>query len=200
MIGRWKKLLNFVCFQVGWFACALGAASGWPLLGPLVVGVLLVLQLPLVPAPGKQARFVLVAMLAGWLIDSGLDPRRCVFLSGRRHAPGLCPLWMAALWANFAGTLPPLPGLVARALLAGVGARRLRRAAGLLRRPAPWRNAAWQQCRDKSSGDCSRVGACNAGTRRSVGSRKSRWLETVVRIRSTPGRSFDQPPAMAYRA
>ena len=68
---RWKRLLNFVCFQAGWFACALGAARGWPLLGPLVVGVLLILQLPLVPAPGKQARFVLVATLLGWLIDSG---------------------------------------------------------------------------------------------------------------------------------
>jgi hypothetical protein len=102
---RWKKPLNFVCFQVGWFACALGAAHDWPPLGPLVVGVLLILQLPLVPAPGKQACFVQAVALLGWLIDSGLafgDVFSFPFGSGLL---GLCPLWMAALWANFAGTL-----------------------------------------------------------------------------------------------
>jgi len=102
---RSRRLLNFVCFQVAWFACALGAARGWPLLGPLVVGVLLILQLPLVPAPGKQARFMLAATLLGWLIDSGLTRGGVFSFSAGGMLLGLCPLWMAALWANFAGTL-----------------------------------------------------------------------------------------------
>jgi hypothetical protein len=101
---RWRRLLNFICFQVGWFACALGAARGWPLLGPLVVGVLLILQLPLVPAPGKQVGFVLVATLAGWLIDSGLTRGGVLSFPAGGMLLGLCPLWMGALWANFAGT------------------------------------------------------------------------------------------------
>lgn len=104
-MARWKRLLNFVGFEVGWFACALGAAGGQPLAGPLVVGLFFGLQLLLVPAPGRHARFVLVATLAGWLIDSGLG-RGGVFSfpEGGFH-PWLCPIWMAALWANFAGTL-----------------------------------------------------------------------------------------------
>ena len=102
---RSRRLLNFVCFQVAWFACALGAARGWPLLGPLVVGVLLILQLPLVPAPGKQARFVLAVALFGWLIDSGLACAHVFTFPVGSGLLGLCPLWMAALWANFAGTL-----------------------------------------------------------------------------------------------
>jgi hypothetical protein len=101
---RWKKPLNFVCFQVGWFACALGAVHDWPPLGPLVVGVLLILQLPLVPAPGKQARFVLVTTLTGWLIDSGLTRGGLLSFPAGGMLLGLCPLWMAAQWANFAGT------------------------------------------------------------------------------------------------
>jgi len=104
-MARWKRLLNFACFQVGWFACALGAARGCPLLGPLVVGVLLILQLPLVPAPGKQARFVLAATLLGWLIDSGLACADVFTFPAGSGLLGFCPLWMAALWANFAGTL-----------------------------------------------------------------------------------------------
>ena len=101
---RWKQPLNFVCFQVGWFACALGATHGWPLMGPLVVGVLLILQLPLVPAPGRQARFVLTTSLLGWLIDSGLAYAGVLAFPGGGMFFGLCPLRMAALCANFAGT------------------------------------------------------------------------------------------------
>ena len=104
-MARWKRLLNFVCFQVGWFTCALGAARGWLLLGPLVVGVLLILQLPLVPAPRKQARFVLAATLLGWLIDSGLARLGIFSFPSGGMLLGLCPVWMAALWANFASTL-----------------------------------------------------------------------------------------------
>jgi hypothetical protein len=101
---RWKTLLNFVGLQVGWFACVLGAANGQPLLGPMVVGGLLMAQLPLVPAPGKQVRFVLAATSLGWLIDSGLAYAEVFTFPSGGGLGGLCPLWMAALWANFAGT------------------------------------------------------------------------------------------------
>jgi hypothetical protein len=71
----------------------------------MVVGLLLFLQFSLVPAPGKQVRFVLVATLAGWLIDSGLTHGGVLSFPAGGMLLGLCPLWMAALWANFAGTL-----------------------------------------------------------------------------------------------
>jgi hypothetical protein len=83
----------------------LRSAGGRPLLGPLVVGVLLALQLPLEPGPAKQARFVSVAMLAGWLIDSGLARAGVFSFPDGGMLLGLCPLWMAALWANFAGVV-----------------------------------------------------------------------------------------------
>jgi len=102
---RWKRLLNFVGFEVGWFACALGAAKGLPFSGPLVVGVFFCLQLLLVPAPGKHARFVLVATLVGWLIDSALYRAGVFSFPEGGFGHWLCPIWMAALWANFAGTL-----------------------------------------------------------------------------------------------
>lgn len=102
---RWKRILNFVGFEAGWFACALGAAGGLPFAGPLVVGVFLCVQLLLVPAPGRHARFVLVATPAGWLIDSALGRGGVFSFPAGGFGPWLCPLWMAALWANFAGTL-----------------------------------------------------------------------------------------------
>jgi len=102
---RWKRLLNFVGFEVGWFACALGAAGKAPFVGPVVVGMLFCLQLLLVPAPGKHARFVIVATLLGWLIDSALYSAGVFSFSQGGVGPWVCPIWMAALWANFAGTL-----------------------------------------------------------------------------------------------
>jgi hypothetical protein len=104
-MGLWKRLLNFICFEVGWFACAIGAARGMPLLGPIAVAVLVVLQLPLVPAPTRQVRFVLVATLLGWSIDSALTKAGVLSFPSGAEGWLLCPLWMAALWANFAGAL-----------------------------------------------------------------------------------------------
>ena len=81
---RWKKLLNFTCFQIGWFACAMGATGGRPLLGLLVVGVLLAPQFLLVPSPKRQCRFLLAATLLGWSVDSGLTATG-VFTFPSRH-------------------------------------------------------------------------------------------------------------------
>ena len=45
-------VVNFVAFQVGWFACVLGAARGWPLLGPLVALAILAPMAWTSPRPG----------------------------------------------------------------------------------------------------------------------------------------------------
>ncbi|UCG33710.1 MAG: DUF2878 domain-containing protein [Phycisphaerales bacterium] len=102
---RWKRLLNLISFQTGWFACALGAAGGWSFAGPVAVAVLLCLQLLLVPAPGRYARFILVAALLGWIVDSALYRAGVFSFPEAGFVYWLCPIWMVALWANFAGTL-----------------------------------------------------------------------------------------------
>ncbi len=40
-----KLMLNFVAFQLGWFACVLGAANALPWLGPVVVATVVSLHL-----------------------------------------------------------------------------------------------------------------------------------------------------------
>jgi hypothetical protein len=104
-MAQWQRILNFFCFQAGWFACAFGAAWGQPLVGPMVVGTLLILQLPLVPAPGRQVRFIFLGMVVGWLLDSSLMNAGVLAFGQHGIVVWLCPVWMAALWANFAGTL-----------------------------------------------------------------------------------------------
>ncbi len=41
-----RLLLNFAAFQIGWFACVLGAANGFPWLGPVVVAAVVAGQSP----------------------------------------------------------------------------------------------------------------------------------------------------------
>ena len=134
----------------------------------------------LVPSPGKQCRFVLAATLLGWLVDSGLAAAGVFTFPFGSGLAGLCPLWMAALWANFAGTLHlSLDWLRGRYWLASAPGR-LRRASGLL-----WRSASSAPCclvtmPPQSSRNRRRVGPRNTNARLSVRSRQSGWLEKVV--------------------
>ena len=118
------SLANFVGFQATWWACALGAANGLPLIGP-VVGICWLLahlatlqgskQDPVQdPRASKQALrseqklevlLILGAGLIGYLCDSAL-----VVLGLMEFPPGAGPAvpttpWMVVLWMGFAATL-----------------------------------------------------------------------------------------------
>jgi hypothetical protein len=56
MIG---KIVNFVGFQSGWFACVLGAAAGCPWLGLVVVAGVVALHLALRRPRGPELRLLL---------------------------------------------------------------------------------------------------------------------------------------------
>lgn len=101
---KFASLVNLVAFHIGWLACALGAARGLPWLGVVVVPTLLAAQLPLVASAKRQLRLIGIAAAAGWLVDSLLMGAGVFTFPGHDPRWG-CPLWMAALWANFAGTL-----------------------------------------------------------------------------------------------
>jgi hypothetical protein len=67
--------------------------------------VLVLAQLLLVPAPLRQVRFISLVMLLGWLLDSALAHAGVISFGPQRASAWLAPAWMAALWANFAGTM-----------------------------------------------------------------------------------------------
>ena len=96
---------NAVLFQVGWFACVLGAANGTPWIGLVTVGAIAAWHLARAQNPASELRLLLLALLAGALFETLLAQTGWLRFEGGLRIAGMAPVWMAVLWANFATTL-----------------------------------------------------------------------------------------------
>jgi hypothetical protein len=100
-----RLLLNVVAFQVGWFSCVLGAANGYPLLGPAVVLVVIMLHLLLANRPGPELVLIALAGVLGAVFDSVLVRSGWIAYPNGTIWAGTAPYWIVALWLSFATTL-----------------------------------------------------------------------------------------------
>jgi len=98
------RILNLVLYQVGWFACVLGAAHGHPVAGATLAFALTAVHVALTRDRATELRLVLAAGLAGLVLDSAN-----LHLGVLRFEPSqtllggaLAPLWIVALWMQFA--------------------------------------------------------------------------------------------------
>jgi len=98
-------LLNYLAFQVGWFACVLSAAHHRPLLGLLVTLLLLVLHLALTRDLLAEAKLLLACAVIGTVFDSLLLWSGWVSYPSGEWIPGLAPYWIVAMWLLFSATL-----------------------------------------------------------------------------------------------
>jgi hypothetical protein len=98
-------VVNFVAFQLGWFACVLGAANGLPWAGPLVVLGVVALHLARALRPLPELRLVGLAMALGLVVDSLLLATGWLSYPAGLWLPGMAPYWIVAMWALFATTL-----------------------------------------------------------------------------------------------
>lgn len=119
-------VLNGILFQIVWIVTALAAANGlaWP--GIASGGALIVFHLAF--AHNRLRTLLLVAACAaiGALCESLLAAAGLVrYAAGAPAHPALAPLWLIALWAAFAATLPALRSILGgwpRILLPALGA------------------------------------------------------------------------------
>ena len=100
-----RSVLNFVAFQIGWFAAVLGAGHDMPWLGVVVVPLVLVVNVVLSADRRQELVVALVAAVMGFVVDTGLVAAGVFapvpFLVPRPFSP----LWMVMLWVNQAATL-----------------------------------------------------------------------------------------------
>lgn len=95
-----RNVLNFILFQIGWFACVV-----YPdLIGPVVALLLLVIHFVLVSQNRlTELQFIGLGTVVGSLLD-GLWLNTGVLDNGS-DALVITPLWLVAIWATFMSTL-----------------------------------------------------------------------------------------------
>ena len=98
-------LLNFVAFQIGWFAAVLGAANNVPWAGPLVIAGAIALHLGVVDRPREELALILICGLIGAVMDSVLVAAGWVAYPSGSIVDFAAPYWIVAMWMLFATTL-----------------------------------------------------------------------------------------------
>lgn len=100
-----NKLINFLLFQLGWFACVLGGAYGLPWTGTGIALAIVVVHLARVPRPKAEAQLILAAAGIGLLWDSLLVTLGWLDYPSGMLLPNTAPVWIVAMWMLFATTL-----------------------------------------------------------------------------------------------
>ncbi len=98
-------LANIALFQIGWFACVLGAAHGVAWAGSLAAVAIAGLHLAAAQRARVELRLLLIAIALGFAWDSAVAAAGLIAFSGGGLLEQLAPHWMAALWLLFATTL-----------------------------------------------------------------------------------------------
>lgn len=98
-------LLNVGLFQAGWFASVLGAARDLPWLGPVVVAVVLGVHLARSPDRGAEALLLAFALSVGLVAENAMTVAGLYSASPWPFPAPFAPLWLPAMWVNFATTV-----------------------------------------------------------------------------------------------
>lgn len=113
-----KTWINFIAFQLVWFAAVGGAGQGIWWAGPAALALFAGWHL----RHGVRARgdlaLMCIALVLGFLTDTLMATARLSVYASAVPAPPLAPLWILSLWAGFALTLNhSMQWLTARPLL-----------------------------------------------------------------------------------
>jgi len=103
-----RSIINFVLFQLCWFACILGAAAGFPWTGVVIVLIVMAGHLAWMVRSGartSEAALLLSAAVLGWIGDSLLVLAGLLTFPEAARLGEPTTFWMVALWVNLAMTL-----------------------------------------------------------------------------------------------
>jgi hypothetical protein len=121
MVSRMAFVLNIALFQLGWFACVLGAAHGFVWQGALVALAIVAWHIARAGEPRRELALVACAAALGVAFESLLVQSGWIRFGGGTLVEGAATYWMVALWALFATTLNvSLRGLRHRGWLAAL--------------------------------------------------------------------------------
>lgn len=98
-------LLNFVVFQIAWFATVLGAANAMPWAGPVAIGFAIALHLAVSKRALPELLLIVSCGAIGAVFDSVLVAAGWVSYPNGMVVDFGAPYWIIAMWMLFATTL-----------------------------------------------------------------------------------------------
>jgi hypothetical protein len=98
-------VINFVLFQIGWFACVLGAANNKPWLGVLVVLAVVIWHLKQAKSAKPELILLAIALTMGAVFDQLMLSSKLLTYQATGWSAHLVPAWILALWAVFVTAL-----------------------------------------------------------------------------------------------
>jgi hypothetical protein len=100
-----RVVANFAIFQIGWFACVLGAAHDLPWAGTIIATVIVATHIFCARRPLEECKLIAIALVIGAVWDSLLVTLGWLDFKSGFLVDGMAPHWILALWALFAITL-----------------------------------------------------------------------------------------------
>lgn len=99
---RRTQLLNYALYQVGWFACVLGASWRYPWVGFAIAAALIGVHLALTSERWIELRLVMLATGVGAAIELAQIAAGTYRFTSGTLAAALPPPWLLVLWAQLA--------------------------------------------------------------------------------------------------
>jgi hypothetical protein len=98
-------LVNFIGFQIGWFACVLGAANDKELLGMIIALGIVIYHVVAQADPINELKLVLVAVVIGLFWETWVLSLSILRYPSHPEALFWAPAWLIMMWALFATTI-----------------------------------------------------------------------------------------------
>ncbi len=96
--------INFIAYQMTWFACIVSAAKGSPWIGSLCALIVVFWHLSAASKPKDELALIAVAGIIGLVWESLLVYFGFISYPSGNFLPGIAPHWIIALWLVFATT------------------------------------------------------------------------------------------------
>ncbi|MGZ6479268.1 MAG: DUF2878 domain-containing protein [Bdellovibrionales bacterium] len=96
-----RTMLSWFSFNLGWWACAIGAGHGYTWLGPALMPLFVGAHLYFSPVPKGESIFLAVIGVSGFAIDTVLLRLGLFAITPEVIYP---PLWLVAIWIFYGQT------------------------------------------------------------------------------------------------
>jgi len=98
-------IINILLFQLGWFACVLGGAYGYAILGSMVAVAIILFNCFVAVDRSSEIRLLGLALIIGLIFESIMTWQGLARYSHGQLLDFMAPHWMILMWPLFAATL-----------------------------------------------------------------------------------------------